>query len=141
MLRDISISHDDSEIEIIADLFLLLRPHISINDREEEMERENIIKTTTKMSKILESKIAYIAIFENLPGYSIVKFMGILLLALLLLEMAHSRKFFNCLHCRVIENAFAYFIFYCYWHWKHNRKMPWVREKFSFIDLCYRIRK
>lgn len=33
MLRDISISHDASEIEIIADLFLLLRPHISINDR------------------------------------------------------------------------------------------------------------
>lgn len=83
MLRDIFIPMMLAKLKLLPTCFFFSQPHlyinISMNDREREQEeRENIIKTTIKISKILESKIAYIAIFENVPGFSIVKFMGIL---------------------------------------------------------------
>lgn len=108
------------------------------------MKRENIKKI--KISKILESKIAYIAIFE-MPWCSIVEYMGFCFSY----EMAHSRKFsIVCISNETRDErekkCFCILYILLLLLAKAASAQRTIgkclgREKNSFIDLCYHNRK
>lgn len=106
-------------------------------DHIDRMKRENIKKI--KISEILESKNCIYCHIRNALMCSIVEYMGFCY------EMAHSRKFFNCLHFQWNtrrEGKKCFCILYILLLLLAAEAQLTIgkclgREKNSFIDSCY----